>query len=1736
MTLTKKTRFTKAPEKSSELQDQLTYQTQYCSMDMTDEQKVASALLMHSSVEECVVLARQVEGCDRQLVAYVVLSQAFSRLRLHSFLESLLSPALLPSAYVPISNLPLTNEGKVDEQVLTRLPVIDRNLVQQWEDKLQSLPSVKEVAVVVQESAVSTPSLHLSTLLPDWNLSSSPKMESLVALGEKAAKIAQKTTDESSKTPKVMAICDGGSLPDEPESPITLPAVLYRAAQQMPGERIIYLSPDGSTMSQSYAGLLEDAERILAGLRKLGLQPQDKVILQLVLTQDILAAFWGCILGGFIPVIMEVAPTYQEPNAAMDKLLNVFHLLDRPLILTSKSLLGSLEPISQWLLAESFRLSALDILRENNEPDKTYHPSQPNELAFFTLTSGSTGKPKCISLTHSNLISRARGANILNQHTPEEVILNWLPFDHIGSISDWHIRCVYLGCHMVYANKEYILGRPLRWMDLIDRYRITHSWSPNFVYALVNDALKQEPEHTWDLSCVKSLITAGEAVSSNAVEEFINNLSVYGFKHTAVRPGFGMAEMGSGIIYSQLTTTQPLIHHTVDKASLNGAIQRVSLDYPNSSTFIDLGVPIPGISIRIVDNKGCPIQEDIIGQLQVKGNAVSPGYYKNPEASEESFLPEGWFNTGDLGFISNGHLVITGRAKETIIINGANYYSHEIEDVVVAIEKIEVSCTAACAVRDAKSATDKLVIFFTPSCSKDDELVELLKTIRQVVVTRIGINPDYLIPLAKEVIPKTAIGKIQRSQLSQRFEQGDFDPILKRIDILLANSNTLPDWFFRKIWRPKEAVILKGYPQTGQTLLFIDSLGLGDCLYAELSNHNLSCVRVESGSDFIPLESDRYRIDPSNPEHYKQLLKAISSNKQPVVQIVHLWSYGKFSGEIANPDELEQGLNRSIYSLLFLTQALAELQNTDRAVRLVVAASHTQPTASTDTIVATHAPILGLLKALVQEVSWLDCRHVDLSVEEAIKLNVAHVCQELRVIQPEREVAYRAGQRLIPRLEKVDWTESAQSQNPLKLGGTYLISGGLGGIGLEIAQYLLQHYKARLLLVGRTPLPDCQEWETHIAIGGRVAERIKAYQSLEALGGDLIYESVDICDYPQMKQAVDRAISRWDCQLEGIIHLAGVARKRLSLEETRESLAATLRPKMLGTWVLHQLIKEHPNKIFISFSSLTSFFGGAMVGSYAAANRFLDHFSHYQRYQCGLQSYCFAWGMWDGLGLSRRSQPKDLLQAKGYKAIAAIQGIHSLIAGLFHRQEQLVIGLDASNWNIQHYTEMQTLNVQTLKAYYTTADELFSEQLVNLAVCDCFSTPTTCKLQRLQALPLNSTGEIDRERLEVMERKPASESIKPRNDLEVQLTKIWENVLGKKPIGVKDNFFELGGHSLLAVRLLAQIEKAFEKNLPLATLFQAPTVEQLAKTLRQSGSSSPWFSLVPIQPSGSQPPFFGIHSLGKGQEHYRNIARHLGSDQPIYGLDYWLATQTKDTKEPPKTWSVEELAAHYIKEMQILQPEGPYFLAGLSFAGIVAYEMAQQLVMQDQKVALLVLFDSACPTFSVKSLGFNSLDIHLRNLSKLEMKEKLAYIMIKVNYKIEHYLKLIKPFFRKVAEKFYLKFKLPMPYALHYSLIVQANQKLASDYALQVYPGKVTLFRASDQAVRYDQVSDLGWSAMAVGGVEIHQVPGDHLGIFQEPHVQMLAEKLRACIDKAIQDVVAENHSSEPKKSTAEVE
>ncbi|MGV0104579.1 SDR family NAD(P)-dependent oxidoreductase [Nostoc sp. DSM 114160] len=1376
------------------------------SLDLEKIQQIKNdfelVLLDKTSINECTVIIKKIFSLE--VILYIVSSSNISLEQIRSYLQDICDEALLPRALVSVSHLPLTATGDVDELALSNIPVIDEILIERVENQLNFDRRIEQAVIVVQELRKQIPSLHLSDLLPDW------QNKNAIVNFSPVPKDSQPSTQQHFFELKPLAISYGGILPDDPNAPITLPEVLQRTAQQATGGEIIYLLPDGTELRQSYAELLEVAKRILTGLRKLGLKPKNKVILQMELNCDIIPTFWGCLLGGFVPVIMEVSPTYRESNKVVDKLCHIWQFLDSPVILTTEALKQEVELLSQWLPEERLKIDTIEALKDNTASTQ-YHQSQPDEVALFNLTSGSTGIPKCVQLTHQNLIARARGANKLNQHEPEDVILNWLPFDHIGSISDWHIRGVEIGCTLVYAQKEYILGRILNWLDLIHKYRITHSWASNFAYAIVNDSFKQEPEQNWNLSCVKFLLTAGEAVSSKAVEDFQENLVTYGLKATAIRPAFGMAEMGSGITYYQPHQEAPLLFHRVDKSRLQSTIKRVEIDHLNHHIFTDLGSVIPGITIRIVDNNNSVLKEDTIGRLQVKGDAVSPGYYNNHDANSQSFLKEGWFDTGDLGFIANGQLVVTGRAKETIIINGANYYSHEIEAVVEEIGEIEVSYTAACAVCDADDTTEKLAIFFNSPITEDQKLLELLTKIRQAVVSKIGLNPDYLILLPKEDIPKTVIGKIQRSQLRNRFGAGEFNHIIKQIDILLNNTNTIPDWFYQKVWRRKKAKLLKALPQGCLTIVFLDELGLGTFVCQQLEQQNLPYLCVSPGSDFAKKSSHHFFLTPGNAEHYQLLLDTIKAEKQTIGQILHLWNYQEYSGEIKSLAALEKAQEQGIYSLLFLVQAIAKTQIPD--LQLLFVSSYTQSTQPTDKIAYEKSPVLGVIKTIPQEIPWLNCRHIDLT-PNLIQADGNYVLQELQVLSKDQEVAYRDGERLIAGLEKVNLQKKAKQELPLKVGGMYLISGGLGGVAVETAKYLIQFFNAKLLLVGRTRLSNVS------------LEKVKVYQELKQLGS-VIYEAVDICDFQAVQQVVEKAKANWGCQLDGVIHLAGTYHEQMLVNETPQSLAAILQPKVLGTWVLHQVLKKQGQGIFISFSSLASFFGGATISAYAAANNFLESFNQYQRFIGGLHSYCFAWTNWRDTGINKGYQRQEITRAQGYYEMSLQQGLYSFLAGLYHDQAQLIVGLDGSNPKIRRFTS-EFPELQKLTAYFTTSNGSIVPELSDLMVRDRFGTTVNCDFVQLSQMPLTANGEINRE---LLTKGITQKAIAPRNETERQIAQIWQEILKIPQISVYDNFFQLGGNSLLAFQVISRLREAFSVELSPNRFFASPTVAGLGESL-----------------------------------------------------------------------------------------------------------------------------------------------------------------------------------------------------------------------------------------------------------------------------------------------------------------
>ena len=366
---------------------------------------------------------------------------------------------------------------------------------------------------------------------------------------------------------------------------------------------------------------------------------------------------------------------------------------------------------------------------------------------------------------------------------------------------------------------------------------------------------------------------------------------------------------------------------------------------------------------------------------------------------------------------------------------------------------------------------------------------------------------------------------------------------------------------------------------------------------------------------------------------------------------------------------------------------------------------------------------------------------------------------------------------------------------------------------------------------------------------------------------------------------------------------------------------------------------------------------------------------------------------------------------------------------------------------------------------------------------------------RLTAMPMTPNGKLDRRGLPQLQPADLVSEDKPvpaRDALESQLVGIWQSLLPKRPIGIRDNFFEVGGHSLLAVRLMHRIEQVFGKQLPIATLLHAPTIEELANVLRQKSWSPSWSSLVPIQPNGSRPPIFCVHGAGGAVMVYRELAGHLGPEQPVYGLQ----AQGLDGKQPYLT-TVEEMAAHYLSLIRTVQPQGPYFIGGLSFGGTVAYEMAQRLHANGEQVALLFMFDTFPGTYETNvSL--------LLKLSHMPRREQADY----VTRKIRQYVMTLGRRFNRLFFPESLK------------NVRKGIEQAGFRYQMQPYPGSMVLFRAKEKSLRGAHDPYAGWRDLAHGGVEVYEIPGGHVSILAEPQVQILTKHLRSCIERASAEVV----------------
>jgi len=360
----------------------------------------------------------------------------------------------------------------------------------------------------------------------------------------------------------------------------------------------------------------------------------------------------------------------------------------------------------------------------------------------------------------------------------------------------------------------------------------------------------------------------------------------------------------------------------------------------------------------------------------------------------------------------------------------------------------------------------------------------------------------------------------------------------------------------------------------------------------------------------------------------------------------------------------------------------------------------------------------------------------------------------------------------------------------------------------------------------------------------------------------------------------------------------------------------------------------------------------------------------------------------------------------------------------------------------------------------------------------------------LETMPLTPNGKVDRRALpslEISGTEVREDFVAPRDQFESTMTRLWEQVLGRKPIGVRDNFFELGGHSLAAARLMGLVEKEFGKKLLLTDLLQARTVEELVAMVRLDAPSQARSAVIALQPLGSKPPFFFVHGLGGSVLRFRDLARHMAPDQPFFGIQ----AQGLDGTQPCLQ-TVEDMAETYLRDLRAAQPKGPYFLGGYSFGGYVALEMARRLLAGGHEVRLLTLLDTYAG-------GSQSL---LRRFLSLSAGRKIAYVQQRARRYAKSTRKRIEFLFLPPAVK----------------NVRRACAIAGKRYRLHPYSDRIVFFRASDKGLRGLENPRDGWHKYAAGGVEVHEIDGDHGNILNEPNVRSLAAELRHCLDRAQSD------------------
>jgi acyl-CoA synthetase (AMP-forming)/AMP-acid ligase II len=537
-----------------------------------------------------------------------------------------------------------------------------------------------------------------------------------------------------------------------------------------------------------YNELQNKALTLLGYFQGKGISPGQEMLILINNNERFVDVFWACILGGIIPVPLSTGIS----DSHSEKIVGVYRKLKNPRIYTSSDELSRLEAYinkhGYGATIEDMRKRSV-VVEEITEAHGKGVPyeSDPQELALIQFSSGSTGEPKGVMLSHENLLSNIQAITHGSNFTSKDRTFGWMPLTHDLGLVGFHLVPMASGAKQMLMSTELFVRRPMLWMQKSSEHQITITCSPNFGYKHFLKYFNPEAVANLDLSRIRLVLNGAEPISAALCREFMNRLDDYGLNMNAMFPVYGLAEASLAVSFPN--PGAPLETILIQRKTI-GIGETVQLsDDEKSLELVKLGRPVEFCSLAVTDLQGNDLPELTVGKLKISGKNVSKGYYEDQKTTD-ALIHNGWLDTGDLGFVHEDSLVLTGRSKDVIFLNGQNLYPHDLEHILDQTDELEIGKTAVTGVIDAHKMLEEPAVFVLYRGSLE-EFVPLTQIIKGHLSAYIGLEVEKVLPV--QSIPKTTSGKIQRFLLAERYHSGEFNDIENELKSLQSASKEESD-------------------------------------------------------------------------------------------------------------------------------------------------------------------------------------------------------------------------------------------------------------------------------------------------------------------------------------------------------------------------------------------------------------------------------------------------------------------------------------------------------------------------------------------------------------------------------------------------------------------------------------------------------------------------------------------------------------------------------------------------------------------------------------------------------------------------------------------------------------------------------------------------------------------------------------------------------------------------------